>query len=100
MNQLAFTRKRMKSYHDKKILKREFKLNYLVLLFNSKLMLFPRKLKSKWSRPFIVKTVKPFGVVEIEDPMTKKSWLVNRQILKEYQGVDFVRLTTKTVYDT
>lgn len=46
-------KKRMKAYRDKKILKREFKPNQLVLLFNSRLRLFPGMLKSKWCEPFI-----------------------------------------------
>jgi len=37
----------VKAYHDKKILKRSFKSGQLVLLFNSRLRLFPGKLKSR-----------------------------------------------------
>jgi len=58
----------MKAYHDKKILKREFYPGQSVLLFNSRLTLFPGKLKSKWSGPFLVKDVKPYGAIELEDP--------------------------------
>jgi hypothetical protein len=58
----------------------------LVLLFNSRLKLFPGKLKSKWSGPFMVKEVKPYGAVELEDPVTKASWTVNGQRLKPYFG--------------
>jgi len=39
-----------------------------VLLFNSKLRIFPGKLKYKWFRPFIIKEVKPSEVVELVDP--------------------------------
>jgi len=41
-------KEKMKVYHDKKILKREFYPGQSVLWFNSRLRLFPRKLKSKW----------------------------------------------------
>jgi len=42
-------KERMKAYHDKKkILKKEFYPGQSILLFNSRLRLFPRKLKSKW----------------------------------------------------
>ena len=58
----------MKAYHDKKLLKKEFKPGQQVLLFNSRLKLFPGKLKSKWSGPFTIKDVKPYGVVELFDP--------------------------------
>ena len=40
-----------KKWHDQRILRREFKTRDQVLLFNSRLKLFPRKLKSKWSGP-------------------------------------------------
>ncbi|GJY92373.1 reverse transcriptase domain-containing protein [Tanacetum coccineum] len=38
-----------------------------VLLFNSRLKLHPGKLKLKWSGPFVVKTMYPYGAVEITD---------------------------------
>nr|KYP77072.1 Retrovirus-related Pol polyprotein from transposon 17.6 [Cajanus cajan] len=47
-----------KIYHDKKILNRNFQPGQQVLLFNSRLKLFPGKLKSKWSGPFSIKSVK------------------------------------------
>ena len=36
-----------KKWHDQKIMRREFKSGELVLLYNSKLKLFPGKLKSR-----------------------------------------------------
>jgi hypothetical protein len=42
-------KEKVKKYHDKKLRKKEFVPGQLVLLFNSRLKLFPRKLKSKWS---------------------------------------------------
>ena len=87
-------KKRMKAYHDKKILKREFYPSQSVLLFNSKLRLFPRKLKSKWSGPFLVKHVKPYEAIELEDPESKRSWVVNGQRLKPYFGGEIDRLAT------
>ncbi|XP_027915739.1 uncharacterized protein LOC114175169 [Vigna unguiculata] len=80
-------KRKMKAYHGKKILKREFKLNQLVMLFNSRLRRFLEKLKSKWFGPFIVKPVKQHGAIEIEDQETKRSWLVNGQRLKEVRVV-------------
>nr|KYP68752.1 hypothetical protein KK1_022393 [Cajanus cajan] len=41
-------KERVKLYHERKILKREFQLGQLMLLYNSRLRLFPGKLKSKW----------------------------------------------------
>jgi len=81
-------KERVKAYHDKKMLKKEFQPGQLVLFFNSRLRLFPGKLKSKWSGPFVVKQVKPHGVVEIEDAKSKRIWLVNGQGLKHYKGCE------------
>jgi len=50
-------KEKVKKYHDKKLLKKDFQLGQQVLLFNSRLKLFPRKLKSKWSGPFTIKKV-------------------------------------------
>lgn len=63
----------MKAYHDKNIMKREFMQNPPIILYNSKLKLFLEKLKSKWSKPLVVKSMKPFGAIEIENPKTKQS---------------------------
>ena len=38
----------------------------LVLLFNSRLRLFPGKLKSKWTGPYLVTQLFPHGAVELE----------------------------------
>ena len=54
-----------KAWHDKHIMRREFESGQQVLLFNSRMQLFPGKLKSKWSGPFTVVQVFPYGGVEI-----------------------------------
>ena len=59
-------KEKTKSWHDQKILRREFKAGEQVLLFNSRLMLFPGKLKSRWSGPYIVVASTPFGVVTLK----------------------------------
>ncbi|XP_056697702.1 uncharacterized protein [Spinacia oleracea] len=56
---------RSKQYHDALIDKREFKEGDRVLLYNSRLKLFPGKLKSRWSGPFEVVRVSPHGAIEI-----------------------------------
>ena len=47
-------------------MREDFKVGELVLLYNSKLKLFPRKLKSRWSGPYTVVAVTPFGVVTLK----------------------------------
>jgi len=83
-----------KAYYDKRILKRSFHPGQSVLLFNSRLKLFPEKLKSKWSGPFLVKQVEPYGAVQLENPESQRSWTVNGQRLKHYLGGEIERLTT------
>ncbi|XP_070022127.1 uncharacterized protein [Nicotiana sylvestris] len=84
----AVYKERMKLVHNKKILKREFKLGDLVFLFNSRLKLFPGKLKSKWSGPFKVVNVSLFGVVELESEDRLRTFKVNGQRVKHYLGTD------------
>jgi hypothetical protein len=87
-------KERMKLYHDKKLAKKNFQPGQYVLLLNSRLRLFPSKLKSKWYVRFTVKEIKPYGAVEIEDPVKNESWVVNGQRLKLYLSGDVERLTT------
>ena len=44
-------KEKIKKYHGNKMEKRDFMVGDLVLLFNSRLCLFPGKLKSKWTGP-------------------------------------------------
>ena len=54
------------------------------MLYNSRLHLFPGKLKSKWTGPFIVKNVYPYGIVDIENPKDGDIFKVNGQWLKPF----------------
>jgi len=42
----------------------------------------------------VVKQVKPYGGIEIEDAKSQRSWLVNGQRLKHYKGGEIERLMT------
>jgi len=72
-----------KRIHDKRIMSRDFKEGDLVLLFNSRLRLFPGKLKTRWSGPFVVRRVHHFGAIEIGND-TCGDFKVNGQRLKHY----------------
>lgn len=75
-------KQKMKVYHDRKLMKKTFQPRQQVLLFNSRLRLFPGKLDCKRFGPFIIKEVKPYGVVELVDPASsqpEQSWIVNGQ---------------------
>ena len=75
---------RIMLFHDKTISRKTFEPNQKVLLYSSRLHLFPGKLRSRWTGLFIVKVVFPYGVVEIENPDTGKSFKVNGQCLKPF----------------
>ncbi|XP_062089700.1 uncharacterized protein LOC133796241 [Humulus lupulus] len=72
-----------KAFHDKRILRKDFQPGDKVLLFNSRLKLFPGKLKSRWSRPYTVVASFPYGAVQIHSEKTGH-FKVNGQRLKHY----------------
>ena len=74
-----------KRWHDQRILMKEFKVGELVLLYNSRLRLFPRKLKSRWSGPYTVIVVTTFRVVTLR-AISGNEFKVNGQKLKHYLG--------------
>ena len=76
-------KEKTKKWHDNHILHREFAVGDKVLLFNSRLTLFPGKLKSRWSGPFTVTMVSKFGSVEVENDNGER-FKVNGQRLKLY----------------
>ncbi|KAJ9544409.1 hypothetical protein OSB04_024116 [Centaurea solstitialis] len=53
-----------KKWHDQRILPKEFTEGQKVLLFNSRLKLFPGKFNSRWALPFTIAKVYPYRVVE------------------------------------
>ncbi|KAL3597114.1 hypothetical protein D5086_008751 [Populus alba] len=75
---------RIKEFHDKKILRKTFNVGQKVLLYNSRLHLFPGKLRTRWSGPFIVKHVYPYGACDIENPKNDNVFKVNGHHLKVY----------------
>ncbi|KAL5554123.1 hypothetical protein UlMin_041524 [Ulmus minor] len=88
-------KEKTKQWHDRKIHPRNFEVGQQVLLFNSRLKLFPGKLKSRWSGPFIITQISPFGAVELEDKSGRR-FKVNGQRVKQYWGemVDRAKTTT------
>ena len=76
-------KERTKRWHDKHVIKRDFMIGDKVLLFNTRLKLFPGKLKSRWTGPYEITKVFPFGAVEVTHP-DKGTFKVNGQRLKLY----------------
>ncbi|GJT48286.1 reverse transcriptase domain-containing protein [Tanacetum coccineum] len=63
-NSLLYKEK-TKRLHDSKIKNRVFNVGDQVLLFNSRLKIFSGKLKSRWSGPFTIANVYPYGTIEL-----------------------------------
>ncbi|GJW27836.1 reverse transcriptase domain-containing protein [Tanacetum coccineum] len=63
-NSLIYKEK-TKKIHDSKIKNRIFNIGDRVLLFNSRLKIFSGKLKTRWTGPFTVAQVIPYGAVEL-----------------------------------
>ncbi|XP_059650600.1 uncharacterized protein LOC132296414 [Cornus florida] len=70
--------------HDKHILRKDFSPGQKVLLYNSRLQLFPGKLQSRWSGPYFVKHVANHSAIEVQDPMTGELFKVNAHSLKPF----------------
>nr|GEW19248.1 reverse transcriptase domain-containing protein [Tanacetum cinerariifolium] len=62
-----------------------------VLLFNSRLKIFSGKLKFRWSGPFTISQVYPYGTVDLSQP-DRPNFKVNGHRLKHYFGEDVPKL--------
>ncbi|GJV53767.1 hypothetical protein Tco_1449508 [Tanacetum coccineum] len=80
-------KEKTKKIHDSKIKNREFHVSDCVLLFNSRLKIFSGKLKSRWSSPFTIAEVFPYGTVELSQP-NGPNFKVNGHWIKHYIGGD------------
>ncbi|GJW92587.1 reverse transcriptase domain-containing protein [Tanacetum coccineum] len=89
-NSLIYKEK-TKRIHDSKIKNRVFNVGDQVLLFNSRLKIFSGKLKSRWSGPFTVTQVFPYGTVELSQN-SGPNFKVNGHRLKHYFGGDVPQL--------
>nr|GFA66232.1 reverse transcriptase domain-containing protein [Tanacetum cinerariifolium] len=61
-------KERTKKLHDDKIKNRIFNVGDQVLLFNSRLKIFLGKLKSRWSGPFTISEIYPYGTAKLIHP--------------------------------
>ncbi|CAN6685184.1 unnamed protein product [Malus baccata var. baccata] len=74
-----------KKFHDAHILRKEFQPGQKVFLFNSRLKVFPGKLKSCWNGPYRVVRVHLHGAVDIQNMQTGFVFKVNGHRLKLYK---------------
>nr|GEX91792.1 reverse transcriptase domain-containing protein [Tanacetum cinerariifolium] len=85
-NSLIYKERTMK-LHDAKIKNRIFNVGDQVLLFNSRLKIFSGKLKSRWSGPFTISEVYPYGTAKLVQT-DGFNFKVNCHRLKHYHGGD------------
>uniref|UniRef100_A0A8I7BBL4 Uncharacterized protein n=1 Tax=Hordeum vulgare subsp. vulgare TaxID=112509 RepID=A0A8I7BBL4_HORVV len=75
---------KVKRWHEKRIQNREFKVGEYVLLYNSRLRFFARKLLSKWEGPYIIEEVYRSGAIKINNAAGTNPNVVNGQRIKHY----------------
>ncbi|XP_022883475.1 uncharacterized protein LOC111400291 [Olea europaea var. sylvestris] len=77
---------RMEAYENSKLYKERTKKWHDMHI--QRLKLFPGKLRSRWSGPYTVTKVLPYGAIQVSHE-TKGTFTVNGQRLKHYWGGDF-----------
>ncbi|KAM2876477.1 hypothetical protein COP2_019469 [Malus domestica] len=81
-------KEKTKTFHDKMIWGKTFSIGQKMLLFNSRLRLFPGKLRSKWIGPFVITNFFPHGAVQVKSLRNGDKFKVNRHRLKLYYESD------------
>nr|GEX31022.1 reverse transcriptase domain-containing protein [Tanacetum cinerariifolium] len=89
-NSLIYKEK-TKKLHDSKIKNRIFNVGDRVLLFNSRLKILLGKLKTRWSGPFTITKVFPYGTIKLSQP-DGPNFKVNGHRMKHYFGGDVPQL--------
>nr|GEY12794.1 reverse transcriptase domain-containing protein [Tanacetum cinerariifolium] len=89
-NSLIYKEK-TKRIHDSRIKNRVFNIGDRVLLFNSRLKIFSSKLKTRWSGPFTIAKVFPYGTIELSQA-NEANFKVNGHRVKHYFGGDVPQL--------
>ena len=98
-------KEKVKKWHDKRIIKREFNVGDKVLLYRSRLRFFAGKLLSKWEGPYVIVEVYRSGAIKIASLKDDVTQVVNGQRLKHYisgdsynEDVDVIRVVTPETF--
>ena len=83
-NNSNIAKQRLKRWHDQLVSRKEFQKGQRVLIYDSKLHIFPRKLKSRWISPFSIQQVYLNRVVELLNSNNTGSFKVNGHRLKPF----------------
>jgi hypothetical protein len=96
-----FFKEKVKQWHDRRIIKREFHVGEKVLLYRSRLRFFAGKLLLKWEGHFIIEEVYRLGAIKIALLKDNTTQVVNGQRLKHYisgdsynEDIDIIQLVT------
>ena len=90
-------KEKVKKWHDKTILKREFNVGDKVLLYRSRFRFSPGKLLSKWEGPYLVEDVYRSGAIKINNFEGTKPQVVNGQRLKHYIAGDAINVEADVI---
>ncbi|PRQ60447.1 putative nucleotidyltransferase, Ribonuclease H [Rosa chinensis] len=77
-------KEKTKIAHDKALKPKHLVPNTKVLLYNSRLRLFPGKLRSRWTGPYLLLQVFSHGAVELQDLKNGTKFKVNGHRVKPY----------------
>ncbi|RDX94506.1 hypothetical protein CR513_23105, partial [Mucuna pruriens] len=77
-------KKKVKQFHDNRILRKEFRVGQKVLLFHSRLKLIVGKLRSRWDGPFVITNFFPYGVVELRKEAHNRNFKVKVHHIKPF----------------
>ena len=77
-------KERSKKWHDQMVARKNFQQGDKVLVYDSKLHIFPGKLKSRWIGHFTIHKVYPNGPVELLNSNERQTFQVNGHRLKPY----------------
>ena len=85
-------KEKVKKWHDRRILKREFNVGDKVLLFRSRFRFSAGRLLSRWEGPFRIEEVYRSGAIKINNFEGTKPQVVNGQRLKHCMAGDSINV--------
>ena len=90
-------KEKVKTWHDKRIQKREFYVGDYVLLYNSCLRFFAGKLLSKWEGPYIIEEVNRSGAIKTNNFEGSNPKVVNGQRIKHYISGNLINVESNII---
>ncbi|KAL1569891.1 hypothetical protein AAHA92_01309 [Salvia divinorum] len=79
-------KERTKLWHDQNLRAKNLQVGQRVLLFRSRLKLKPGKLKSRWTGPYVITSIRSNGALEIQgSPPNSEPFIVNGHRVKVYR---------------